>query len=142
MIETNNPQNCPGYEFFLEHVHLNFSGNYLLAKTIYQRVEGILPDKIKAEKSKEAGQASEEQSAKLLAFTDYDNLRITQTTFNSIRENPIFVNQARDDDIKNIWKQRIEQISNHIGPDGLSQAIEHYEQAIKLNSTDRLLRLN
>jgi len=142
VFEQQSPYNCPGYELFLEHVHLNFSGNYLLAKTVYQQVEEILPDKIKTKKAEEGLPPSEEQCAKLLAFTDYDNLRIMQKVYSSICENPIFVNQARDDDIKNIWRQRIERMSNRIGPETLAKALEYYEQAIKLNSTDRLLRLN
>lgn len=141
-FETNNPQNCPGYDFFLEHVHLNFSGNYLLAKTIYQPVVELLPDKIKTKKSEDAGPVSEERCAKLLVFTDYDNLRISQTIYSSIRENPIFVNQARDDKITNTWRRRIEQIKNRTGPEALTRAIRNYEQAISFNGSDRLLRLN
>ena len=41
-----------------------------------------------------------------------------------------------------IWRQKAERLKDGIGPDALNKALEQYEQAIKLDSTDRRLRLN
>ncbi len=39
----HNPDGLPGENLFYEHVHLNFDGNYLLARTIGAQVEKLLP---------------------------------------------------------------------------------------------------
>ena len=35
---------APGKELFYEHVHLNFEGNYLLARTVFEQLVRILPE--------------------------------------------------------------------------------------------------
>src|SRR5205814_7186415 len=42
LLATNSPQNVPGEEFFVEHVHFTFEGNYLLARAMAERVEKLL----------------------------------------------------------------------------------------------------
>jgi tetratricopeptide (TPR) repeat protein len=142
VFEQKSPHNCPGFEFFLEHVHLNFSGNYLLARTIFDKVEEILPDRIKRQKAEAQGVLSEDACAELLAFTNYDNLRITQQNFKNISERQPFVNQAYHEETTNIWRQKTEQFKDGISPDSITRAVEQYEQAIKLNGATRWLRLN
>jgi len=141
VFKQKSPHNCPGFEFFLEHVHFNFSGNYLLARTIFDKVEEILPDRIKKQKAKAQVLPSEDTCAELLAFTDYDNLRITQQNLKNISEKQPFVNQAYHDETSNTWRQKIKQLKDGISPDSIARAVEQYEQAIKFNSTDRLRRL-
>jgi len=142
VFKQQSPHNCPGFEFFLEHVHFNFSGNYLLARTIFDKVEEILPDRIKKQKAEAQVLPSEDTCAELLAFTDYDNLRITQQNFKNISEKQPFVNQAYHDETSNTWRQKIKQFKNGIRPDSIARAVEQYEQAIKLNGAGRWLRLN
>ena len=137
-----SPHNCPGFELFLDHVHPVFSGNYLLARTIFGRVEQVLPDKIKAQKAVVATFASEEVCARQLAFTAYDYLRVTQTNLEIISKKQPFINQAYHKEAVDFWRQKFERLKITISPDPLAEAIEQYEQAIKLNSTDRYLRQN
>jgi tetratricopeptide (TPR) repeat protein len=142
VFEQNSPHNCPGFEFFLEHVHLNFSGNYLLARAIFDKVKEILPDRIKNQKAEAQGVASEDVCAELLAFTNYDNLRITQQNFNNISDRDPFVNQAYHDEITDIWRQKTEELKSTISANARVKALGQYEKAIKLNGADRFLRLN
>jgi len=142
VFEQQSPHNCPGFEFFLEHVHFNFSGNYLLARTIFDKVEEILPDRIKTQKVKDAGLPSEARCAELLAFTDYDNYRLTQANFRAISEKKIYINQVYHDEAVDIWRQKVEQLKDGISRDALVRATKQYEQAIKLCDTDCSLRRN
>jgi tetratricopeptide (TPR) repeat protein len=41
-----SPESLPGSEYFYEHVHLNFEGNYVLARAIAEQVEALLPPKV------------------------------------------------------------------------------------------------
>jgi tetratricopeptide (TPR) repeat protein len=142
VFEQKSPHNLPGFEFFYEHVHFNFSGNYLLARTVFDRVEEILPPAVLLRKSEAAGgPPSEDECAELATFTNYDNYRVTQKCLTIISGEP-FVNQAYHDEIMDVWRQKAERLKDGIGPDAINKALEQYEQAIKRDSTDRLLRLN
>lgn len=44
IFQKNSPYETAGEEFFYEHVHMNFKGNFLLAGAIFKQVEEILPD--------------------------------------------------------------------------------------------------
>ncbi len=136
-----SPHNCPGFEWFLEHVHLNFQGNYLLARVVFDQVEHILPDKIKAQKA-QTSVPSETDCARLLAYTDYDNLRITKGNFNTISKEAMVFNQAYHNETTDFWRQKTERIEAGIGPGTFAGAIEQYKQAIELNGTDRYLCRN
>jgi tetratricopeptide (TPR) repeat protein len=136
-----SPHNCPGFELFLEHAHLNFSGNYLLARVVFDQVEHILPDKIKIQKA-EASVPSETDCTRLLAYTDYDNLRITKGNFNTISKEATFFNQVYHDEATDFWRQKTERIESGIGPGAFAGALEKYKQAIELNGADRYLRRN
>ena len=140
-IAGQSPHDCPGFELFFDHVHFNFSGNYLLAKTVYNQVEQVLPDKVKAQKAA-VPVLSETDSAKLLVFTDYDNLRITKGNFKTISKEAMFFNQVYHDETADFWRQKTERIKNGLGPGAFAGAIEQYKQAIELNSADCYLRKN
>ena len=138
---NQSPRNSPGFELFLEHVHLNFSGNYLLARTIFQRAQDVLADKIETKKTTDAGPLSEEQCAKMLAFTDYDNLIITQGNFVTISQGSPFINQAYHDEISAFWSQKAEQAGARMDPNALGRAVDTYRRAIIQDSNDLILRL-
>ena len=62
----------PGQDFFYEHVHLTFEGNYLLARTIAPQVEGLLPKHIASMGSPEAGWPSRADCAQHLAWSQIE----------------------------------------------------------------------
>jgi tetratricopeptide (TPR) repeat protein len=136
-----SPHNCPGFELFLEHVHLNFHGNYQLAKLLFNQVKHILPDRITTQKI-EASEPNETDCARLLAYTDYDNLRITKGNFSNISTEAAIFNQAYRDETIEFWRQKTERIEGGIGPGTFADATEQYKQEIELNSADRYLRWN
>jgi tetratricopeptide (TPR) repeat protein len=137
-----SPHNCPGFEFFFEHVHLDFPGNYLLARTVFDKVEQILPDNIRSQKTADAAFPGEDECAEQLAFTVYDRLRVTQTHLENISKRPPFINQAYHKETVDFWRQKVEQLSIAINPAACAGALRQYEQAIRHNSTDRRLRAN
>jgi tetratricopeptide (TPR) repeat protein len=47
-LATASPNGLPGAEFFYEHVHLTWEGNYVLARTIAEQVERALEPKLPA----------------------------------------------------------------------------------------------
>ena len=71
------PDGIPGQELFYEHVHLTFDGNYLLARTVLDRVSEALPELAAA---REQGPSpSRQQCAAALALTAWDEYKMAAT---------------------------------------------------------------
>ncbi len=47
-FDAASPAGGPGENLFLEHVHMNFAGNYLLARTVFETVVPTLDGRLKA----------------------------------------------------------------------------------------------
>ena len=70
LLASQSPAGLVGDEFLYEHVHLNFDGNYLLARALADEIAQAIPEKL----GKSAGQTwpSESDCARRLGFTDYN----------------------------------------------------------------------
>ncbi len=86
---------------FYEHVHMNFKGNYLLARTICGQVQEILPERVKHNTQVENGNEnvqnnsfhSEQEVARYLAYTDWEKKSIAEKVVNEFLKQPPFINQ-------------------------------------------------
>ena len=85
------PEGIPGREFFYEHVHLNFSGNYQVARAVLSQAIPLLPQWI-GSRSAVASPPTESRTAELLAFTDWDRYR-AEATIGAMLHQPPFTNQ-------------------------------------------------
>ena len=84
------PQGIIGREMVYEHVHLNFEGNYRLARAVADGVAKLLSA---TDGSSDAGSwASFEECSQRLALTDWDRRRVYQSLLRRLAEPP-FVNQ-------------------------------------------------
>jgi tetratricopeptide (TPR) repeat protein len=138
-FEKNSPHNCPGYELLWEHVHLNCSGNYLLARTIFENIAGILPDAVKKQKAADTI-ISEAECSKLLVYSDIDNFSLMKFNLYLLNKWQVFVNQIYHDEAINFWRKKMEQIESGMGPESFNSSMEQYKNAIKLDSNDIYLR--
>ncbi len=127
--------NCPGYELLWEHVHLTFAGNYLLARSIFERVADILPKIIKEQKSRETI-ITEAECVKRMAYTEYDNFRLTKLNLDMFNNQPTFKNQLYHDEIVKYWTQNLEELKVRTGPGAIDNAIQQYQNAVKLQTDD------
>ncbi|MGA2749358.1 MAG: tetratricopeptide repeat protein [Verrucomicrobiota bacterium] len=84
---ARSPDQLAGMEFFYEHVHLNFEGNYLLARTIGEQVEKLLPERIS---SRPAGTSwpTEAQCARRLGWNDYSRLQAVRDIMRRLSDPP------------------------------------------------------
>ena len=55
VLAQNSPDGIPGLNFFYEHVHLNFAGNYLLALNFAEKIKGLLPGSSHCPRPRESG---------------------------------------------------------------------------------------
>jgi len=69
-----SPGGLPGSELFYEHVHLTFEGNYLLARTLAEQVERLLPEQLRRDIDPAKPWATSDECARRLAWSDATRL--------------------------------------------------------------------
>jgi len=131
-LAESSPRHTPGEELFYEHVHLNFAGNYVLAKQIFGQVVNNLPGDIKQSADSHPF-LTEEECALRLALTEYDQHRILTFLLNGRYSAPPFTNQI--DHEAQLEKVRLEiaELERNTLADA-RKMVDIYRQAISIQS--------
>ncbi len=82
------PDGLPGQDLFYEHVHLTFEGDYLLARTIAEQVEKLLPAASGASAGPDRPWPSRDDCARRLAWTDWDLQAAVADVFSRLSDPP------------------------------------------------------
>ncbi len=132
VFEENSPHEIPGQELFYEHVHLKFNGNYLLAQTVFQQVQKVLPDRIKNNTSaasdgdgtQESSFPSEREVARYLAYTDWERHCIAKKVVDEYLKQPPFINQLYHEERIRQEEQKIKVLKAALTEEAMKE-IEH-----------------
>jgi len=135
-FEKNSPHSIPGEELFYEHVHLNFKGSYLLAKTICKQVEEILPERIRRHKANKGLLLTESECAERLAYTDWDRHRIADAVLNKFIKKAPFTNQLYHKERVRQMEQKLRALEVNVAADALQKADAEHRRAIQNDSED------
>ncbi|MHC4242705.1 MAG: tetratricopeptide repeat protein [Planctomycetota bacterium] len=143
VFERNNPHAVPGQELFYEHVHLNFKGNYFLAKTIFEQVEKILPQQLaKLQQADNHQILTEDDCAERLAYTGWDRYQIADKVLKDFIKQPPFTNQLYQQERVRQMERNIDVLKNYLTPEALENAALQYRQAIQKSPSDWRLHWN
>lgn len=115
------PGGVPGAEFFYEHVHLTFEGNYLLARTIAEQVEPLLPEPVRARAASSQPWPAIDACARRLAWTDCQRLAAVNEMLGRISDPPFTGQLTHPEDV-----QRLGRLSEQLRP-GQSAAVRQAE---------------
>ncbi len=137
LLAQQNPDGVPGRDSFFEHVHLNFEGNYRLARAVADSVAGLLPEHTKA--GAKQTWARFEQCARALALTPWDRRRVYETLLRRLAEPP-FENQLGHSSEMDSARQAIAAARAECNPQNLKQARRIYAEAIAARPDDLYLR--
>ncbi len=85
------PHGSPGKDLFYEHVHMTFSGNYQLARMIFQQVAKVV-DPRSQKTAEELAAPSESTCAERLAYTRRERTR-NSARIHEMLQNPPFTGQ-------------------------------------------------
>lgn len=124
--------NAPGSDLFYDHVHMNFNGNYLLARKVSEEIDRQLSGA-----PKEA--LSQEECGKKLAFTDWNRGIIAKNLLSVLQQAP-FTNQLNHADEVDTVTQQMKRILTTGGQQVLASARATYEQALQATPDDWMLR--
>jgi tetratricopeptide (TPR) repeat protein len=139
IIAQNTPDGIPGLNFFYEHVHLNFAGNYLLALGFAEKIRDLLPASVRA---RDRGDwASEELCERRLAVTVWDQLRVWQPIFERITAPPFTEQYCHAAFVKQSEAKR-NQARVRMKNQTPEEARQMYEEALALAPDDYFLHMN
>ncbi len=144
VFEANSPHDTPGKELFHEHVHLKFKGNYLLAKTVFDQVDKILPERIKQNKPaeneveniKEKSFPSEQEVAKYLAYTEWEKVSLSEKVLEEYLKQPPFTNQLYNNERIRQNEERMKVLKEAFTEDVMKEIERQNVWAIKQTPSD------
>ncbi|HEY1470715.1 MAG TPA: tetratricopeptide repeat protein [Candidatus Acidoferrum sp.] len=131
-LAAESPYGVIGSELLYEHVHLNPTGNYLLARSIFSQIVDNLPVAARAS-ALSLNPLSESECEQLLALTSHDRSRMDSEMIQRMQRPP-FTNQLNHaEQIQNLTLKAIS--STETFPATLSE----YQWAIAQAPSDRIL---
>jgi tetratricopeptide (TPR) repeat protein len=143
-FEEASSDGIPGEESFFEHVHMNFHGNYLLARTVF-RTLAALPPGLGPRDLREGERAeplSEGECARNLGYTPWLEYRIAGQIETVLTQHPPFTDQLDCAERGRRWQAKVDELRNRLGPGGLRQAAAVCRRAVSLAEGDWMLRMN
>jgi len=105
LFATNSPALVPGEEWFYEHVHYNFAGNYRLARAWAEQVDGLLPPALRA--GARTDWAIQEVCERRLGLTDWNRASVLEDVLRRMHQPP-FAGQLNS-------TQRLASLQNSLG---------------------------
>jgi tetratricopeptide (TPR) repeat protein len=133
------PAGISGQESFFEHVHLNFAGNYLLARTWAEEVRQSLAARLPPATA--AGWLSQEQCERLLGLTDWNRLSVLEEIGRRIQEPP-FSHQLDQGRRMAALSNQISECRARLASTPPAQAARIYETALTAAPADYRLHEN
>jgi tetratricopeptide (TPR) repeat protein len=139
-FESSSPHETAGDELFYEHVHLNFKGNYLLAKTVLKKLEEVLPQRVTAHRVDNSLPLTQDECAQRLAYTEWDQYVIADEVLKRFISKPPFTNQLYHAERLRMMEKKLKILKANNTADALEKAAAQYRQAIQNAPQDIYLR--
>jgi tetratricopeptide (TPR) repeat protein len=127
-LADNSPHGLPGEEFFYEHVHLTFEGNYVVARTVLDQAESIIGERLKGTRQGET--PTVERCAQRLMYTDWSRHQSLDTIVNQFLAKPPFTNQLYHKEHVAVLQEKFKALKKQLTPDVLRAIAEQYRAAI------------
>ena len=128
----------PGAEWFYEHVHFRFNGNYLMARLFAEQIEQFLPGNLANLAQKKGDWLTQEQCAGRLGYTTYSFASALETIVDRV-ERPPFVNQSGHAEMLASLKQEQAQLRPLTKSTGLARDIARCRSAVAATPNDWVL---
>ncbi|MEJ2615602.1 MAG: tetratricopeptide repeat protein, partial [Ignavibacteriaceae bacterium] len=135
-IKKQSPHGIPGNEFLYEHVHLNFEGNYLIARTILNQLEHIYSNVLKGQRTNDTVQISDSLCAACLAYNNFERYRILDLVLNGLIKEPPFTNQLYHSETVGHLETELDSLKHVIQTQDKNHTVNSFEDAIQKRPND------
>ena len=130
-------QGIAGEECFWDHVHLNFSGNYALARGLADEVISMLPEAVR--RGAFSGKIlTQQECAERLAFSTWDQRSVLAEMLRRVQDPP-FTAQLSHADLIQRWADLAADLGRNLTPQEFVNEIGIYRQALTARPGDWIL---
>ncbi|HTL15782.1 MAG TPA: tetratricopeptide repeat protein, partial [Patescibacteria group bacterium] len=137
-MEQQSPNGLPGAEFFYEHVHLNFEGNYAVARAFAEQVGRLVPSLSGQPEANLSPWPTASDCAKRLGWTDSSRYEGEREILARLTEAP-FVGQLNHEQEYTTVRQQLAQVARAETPEGLRSAERSCRDALSRAPEDWVL---
>jgi tetratricopeptide (TPR) repeat protein len=131
------PNGIPGNDLFVDHVHYNFEGNYILARAVAQEIASLLPGSPAARDD----WLSPFDCEMRLGLTAWNRYLIYENMLGRLAEAP-YTNQLDNLDTRRRHAQNLSELRRHIKESDPKHAAAIYEEALAPAPEDYFLLQN
>jgi len=135
------PDGIPGREFFYEHVHLRFDGDYEVATALLPAIIQSLQKRGLTVPEPPAPVPSREQCAKALAFTAWDEVN-TAAAMTKLTAQPPFTGQLEHAARQAAAEKAVSAVMDRVDDAFIRQVLQAYREAIDARPQDWHLYYN
>jgi len=139
VVASNSPAGIVGREFFYEHVHFNFDGNYVVARAWAEQVSQFLPPG--ATNGNAQSWAAQEVCERRLGLTDWNRFSVLQDMETRLSQPP-FTAQADHREQMEILRSSIRELRGRMNKADTNGAAEIYRAALLRTPEDHRLHEN
>ncbi|HEY6228514.1 MAG TPA: tetratricopeptide repeat protein [Verrucomicrobiae bacterium] len=132
-------EKIPGEELLYEHVHLNFEGNYRLAKIFGEEAIAAAPGRLKKTDGKEW--ASFDDCSRWLALNEWDERRVYEEVGRRMMQAPFAQQSNHTNQVKTV-REKLAEIRTRMTAARLAEVKEWYAEALKRDASDYYVRGN
>jgi len=141
LLAAQSPHGIPGEELLYEHVHLNFQGNYLLARILAEQIDQLLPENVKQRTKTPRQWLSLPDCARKLAWTDWNRYEAAESMLQRFSDAP-FTHQLNSAERRSRVQKQMEQLRPALSPLALRETVSDYRRALADAPEDWVLHYN
>lgn len=131
-----SPHQVPGEEQFYEHVHMNFTGNYIVARTVFQQVARLL-----GESDSSVEPLSQTACQERLGYSDWNELNALQSV-EMLLTRPPFSTQPDAQQRAAAVQQTMRELGARLGASGYAESVQGYQEALEHSPDDPILHMD
>jgi tetratricopeptide (TPR) repeat protein len=138
MVTNAASLGIPGAEYFWDHVHFNFAGNYLVARGLADQVMALLPEALQLTARTNARILTEIECAQRLALTDWDQRSVLNLMLRRVHEPPFTFQLDQEKRLKR-WSELLSEIDRKRDGKALAGEVQAYLNALVRRPDDWIL---
>ncbi len=138
-LADQSPEKIPGNELFYEHVHLNFEGNYILARAFAEQTLKLLPKSILARGKNQWASAA--VCDRRLGVSPWDRFRVWQESYSRVA-GPPFADQSNAAIRARFYVAKLRELNSQLTDQNRAASRAMYQESLALSPDDYCLREN
>ncbi len=127
ILQREAADRVPGAEFFFEHVHFSFTGNYRMARALAEAIEPHLPFTVAGGRT--GAWASQETCERRLGLTDWNRLGVLEDVLRRLQAAPFTV-QANHQAQLELWRTEGKALRARLTAERAAEARTLYRDAL------------